>query len=385
MASIKRRPNGVWRARYRDGDGREHSRHFARRVDAQRWLDEVTASVLTGQYVDPRAGRIRFQKYAETWRTTVTHGPTTRNLVERTLRLHVYPVLGDQQIGSIRPTAVQSLVTTLGTTLAPRTVQLAYGYVVAIFHAAVRDKVVAASPCTGVRMPALRGGPVEIPPLSVLPVLVENLPDRFKVIPMWVIGSGLRPSEAFGLERRHVGFLRDRAVDVRQQLVRLGREPSYLGQPKTAKSRRTVPLASATLDALSAHLAEFPAREVEIDDRTDPRRSERRVAELLFTHENGQPVARHEWSKIWRPAARAAKLPERTGLHIVRHMYASVLIRAGESVKVMQERLGHSSAVTTLNTYAHLFPDSADRTRKALESALVDLAADSLRTADNGR
>jgi integrase len=146
-----------------------------------------------------------------------------------------------------------------------------------------------------------------------------------------------------------------------------------------------VPLASATLDALSAHLAEFPAREVEIDDRTDPRRSERRVAELLFTHENGQPVARHEWSKIWRPAARAAKLPERTGLHIVRHMYASVLIRAGESVKVVQEPLGHSSAVTTLNTYAHLFPDSADRTRKALESALVDLAADSLRTADIGR
>ena len=67
---------------------------------------------------------------------------------------------------------------------------------------------------------------------------------------------------------------------------------------------------------------------------------------------------------------------------MVRHMDASVLIRAGESVKVVQERLGHSSAVTTLNTYAHEWPDSADRTRKAVERALLDLAADSLRTAD---
>ena len=113
-------------------------------------------------YVDPRAGRIRFRNYAETWGTTVMHGPTTRNLVERTLRLHVYPVLGDQQIGSIRTTAVQSLVTSLGATLAPRTVHLAYGYVNAIFQAAVRDKVIPASPCVGVRMPAVRGGPVEI-------------------------------------------------------------------------------------------------------------------------------------------------------------------------------------------------------------------------------
>jgi len=48
MASIAKRPDGRWRARYRDDAGREHSKHFARKVDAQRWLDEVTASVVTG-------------------------------------------------------------------------------------------------------------------------------------------------------------------------------------------------------------------------------------------------------------------------------------------------------------------------------------------------
>lgn len=48
MASIQKRDNGQWRARYRDALGKEHARHFPRKVDAQRWLDQVTTSVITG-------------------------------------------------------------------------------------------------------------------------------------------------------------------------------------------------------------------------------------------------------------------------------------------------------------------------------------------------
>ena len=53
MASVTKRPNGQWRARYRDSAGNEHARHFARKVDAQAWLDGVTTAVQTGSYVDP--------------------------------------------------------------------------------------------------------------------------------------------------------------------------------------------------------------------------------------------------------------------------------------------------------------------------------------------
>src|SRR3954469_21100343 len=57
MASIARRPDGTYRPRYRDEHGKEHARHFKRKVDAQRWLDEVTAAVQTGTYVDPKRAR----------------------------------------------------------------------------------------------------------------------------------------------------------------------------------------------------------------------------------------------------------------------------------------------------------------------------------------
>ncbi len=59
MASISKRPDGRWRARYRDANGKEHAKHFDRKADAQRWVDEVTASIVTGRYVDPNAGGAR--------------------------------------------------------------------------------------------------------------------------------------------------------------------------------------------------------------------------------------------------------------------------------------------------------------------------------------
>ena len=68
-----------------------------------------------------------------------------------------------------------------------------------------------------------------------------------------------------------------------------------------------------------------------------------------------------------------------TGFHSLRHYYASLLIRHGESVKVVQARLGHASASETLDTYSHLWPDSDDQTRQAIDSVLGPLA-DSLRT-----
>ncbi len=65
--------------------------------------------------------------------------------------------------------------------------------------------------------------------------------------------------------------------------------------------------------------------------------------------------------------------------HSLRHFYASLLIRHGESVKTVQARLGHASAAETLDTHSHLWPDSDDRTRAAVD-AVMRGSADYLRT-----
>jgi integrase len=88
---------------------------------------------------------------------------------------------------------------------------------------------------------------------------------------------------------------------------------------------------------------------------------------LLFTNAADGAVWSNTWSVAWRKAAAPLGIPTRKGFHQLRHYYASLLIQAGESVKVVQERLGHASAAMTLNVYSHLWPDSEDRTRKAVD------------------
>ena len=122
---------------------------------------------------------------------------------------------------------------------------------------------------------------------------------------------------------------------------------------------RTIPLPQAVLDALALHLRTFPA-----DD-------------LVFTSSTGTPIRRTRFGEGWRDAVKGAGAPHGTGFHALRHFYASLLIRHGESVKTVQARLGHANAAETLDTYSHLWPDSNDRTRAAVRAVLL---ADSART-----
>ncbi len=368
MASIIKRPDGRWRARYRDAEGKEHARHFGRKVDGQRWLDEVTASVVTGQYVDPRAGRITFQDYAEAWRQSQVHRPSSAAHVETMLRRHAYPSFGGRQLASLRPSDVQSWVKKLGTdsdgrkALAPATVGVVHGLVAAIFKAAVRDRKLPSSPCDGIKLP--KREPRQIVALTTPAVLAltASVPPRYAGLITLAAGTGLRQGEAFGLTLDRVDFLR-RTLTVDRQLILLaGQQPQH-GPPKTRASYRSVPLPQVVLEALAEHLRQFP---VGGDG-------------LVFTTDSGGPLSRTRFSaSVWRPATKRAGL-DGVVFHELRHYYASLLIRHGESVKVVQARLGHATAAETLDTYSHLWPDSEDRTREAID-AVLGASADLVRT-----
>lgn len=91
----------------------------------------------------------------------------------------------------------------------------------------------------------------------------------------------------------------------------------------------------------------------------------------MFSDDKDRPIGRTWFNRaIWRPAVSAAGLPAGSHFHELRHFYASLLIEGGESVKVVQARLGHATADETLNTYAHLWPDTEDRSRAAVDAGL---------------
>ena len=381
MASISKRPNGKWRARYRDGDGREHARHFPRKADAQRWLDEVTTSMVTGQYVAPAAGQVTFREYAEQWRQAQLHRATSAAKVESILRLHAYPAFGGRPIASILPSEVQAWVK--GLPLAPSTVAVVHGVVAGVFRAAVADRRIVSSPCDGTRLPESVSDEVVPLTLGQVRTIAAALPSHLRALVTLAASTGLRQGEAFGLTVDRSGLRplsRQPALKVDRQLVTVEGEGQHLGPPKTKASRRTIPLPTVAVDALAAHLAEHPPTAQPMEHR-DGGKVWTEPVELVFTTASGSPLRRSHFSRHWREAVAAAGAPDGTTFHDLRHFYASLLIRHGESVKVVQSRLGHATAAETLDTYSHLWPDSEDRTRAAVDTVL-GAPADSVRTGE---
>jgi integrase len=88
----------------------------------------------------------------------------------------------------------------------------------------------------------------------------------------------------------------------------------------------------------------------------------------------GRPSMRGAFdSQVWRPALRRAvsRPPRDHGMHALRHLYASVLLDAGESVKALAQYLGPSDPGFTLRFYTRLMPTSHERTRRALNALLA--------------
>ena len=355
MASIAKRPDGRWRARYRDEDGTEHAKHFSRRIDAQRWLDETTASIVTGYYVDPRKASTLFRTYAAQWEKVQIGRGSTLSIIDNAVRLHINPELGSQRIGSIRQGDIQGLVKVLeGKNLAAGSVRNIYDTAARIFASAVDDRVIPASPCRRIKLP--RDAQGEIKPLTLAQVraLQVGMGD-LGVAVITMAGSGLRIGELLGLNASHVDFLR-RTIRVERQMSQSGE----LTPPKSRSSTRTVPVGQTVIEALAAYL--------EAGERhTGP----------LFVNVVGGPLTYRQWKPLWKTASDQAKVDATA--HSLRHFYASALIAGGASVKQVQTVLGHASAVVTLRTYAHLWPGDDDRTRSIID-AIFSVSADQVRT-----
>ncbi len=234
MSSVTKVPTG-WRARWRTPDGKSRSKTFARKIDAEKHLTGTDHAKLTGAYVDPGAGRITFRTYGEQWRAVQVHRPSTAVQLETNLRRHVYPTLGDQPIGAVRPSEVQAWVRSLAEVLEPSTVELVYRYMVAIFRAAAADRVISQNPAIGTRLP--KSEPRRIEPLEaeVVQAIIEAVPDRYRALVVLAAGTGLRQGECFELTLDRVDFLR-RQLTIDRQLVLLPGQGACSGRRRRRRA-----------------------------------------------------------------------------------------------------------------------------------------------------
>lgn len=359
MASIDRRPNGTYRARWREyPGGPQHTKAFTRKVDAERWLVKAQHDILSGVYVAPEAARTTLEGYSVLWleRMTPTWRSKTAELHENNLRRHIVPTLGARSLSSIRRSDVEALCASLP--LAPSTVGVVHQHLRELLEAAVEDGLLARNPANKARLPradAEKPQPVE---RAVLDAIAAELPDWMKIVVPLGVGAGLRQGEVSGLTVDRLNLLR-RTLRVDRQLQCVAGGVGELAPAKTESSNRTVPLPTVLVDALAAHLVDHP-----------------QTPEGFVLVQPGRgPVDSNQFGHAWRAACKAAKVP---GLryHRLRHTYASTLLSHGVNVKAVADWLGHASPTITLSTYAHLMPSDDDVARGVLDDVLASAAQD---------
>lgn len=335
----RRKPITRWQARYRGPDGKERSRLFDRRIDAERWLTDQEGRKLKGEWIDPEAGRIRFHRWAEEWWGTTTHlRPSSKARSEGILRNNLLPRFGDVPLVGIIPTDVRAFVSDLDAAgLAPATVRKTYNVLRAIMEAAEESGLIGRSPCVGIKLPKATSTEPRFLGPEELALLADAVPDRYRALVLVGGYGGLRFGELVGLTLPHIDFLRSRLTVVETIVEVAGH--LHRGPTKTGPSR-VVTLPRFVTESLAEHMCKYPPGD----------------EGLVFTAPEGGPIRRSIWrARVWVPATRQAKVhPLR--IHDLRHTAAAFAIKAGTHPKAIADRLGHASVTTTLNTYGHLFP-----------------------------
>lgn len=351
MANVKRRPDGRWRARYRDPSGREHARHFVRRVDAERWLVSVEGSKLHGDYVDPALGKRTFADYADEWLTTKA-GVSERTRINIVGRIENYarPSLGSMPLAAVRPMHARALVADLiARGLAPSTVKAVALTTGQVFAQAVRDGIIARSPFAGLDLPSERHREeAHFLDADQVNALATAIDDRYRSAIYVAAYGGLRAGELWALQLDRVNVLA-RTLDVVESVSEIhGRV--VVGPTKTGK-RRTITVPRFLAEMIGGHIGRYAS------------------SRFLFTAAQGGPVRhRNFMRRHFKPAVTRAGLPGALRFHDLRHTCAALLIANGRHLEEVKDYLGHSSIRVTSDRYGHLFPKARAELADALDA-----------------
>jgi integrase len=178
--------------------------------------------------------------------------------------------------------------------------------------------------------------------------------DPYRLVFDLMLATGVRPSEALAWQWQD--WSKVAGTITVQRVLNLRGEEAVFAEPKTARSRRTIPLPASANKALLEH---FVAA------------ADKAPTALVFPSPKGGPLdERALVRRHFKPILEAAELPATIRLYDLRHTHATALLVAGENPKVVSERLGHASITLTLDTYSHVLPTTQQAAAAKVEALL---------------
>lgn len=351
-----------YQARWRERPGGpQKTRQFARKIDAEQFLDSIRGGLVAGNYVDPNLGKQTFVAFADEWAAAQDWKATTRESWSP-VRKRLIPLLGERPIAMIDTLVLASARTELGKQYAHNTVVTTMSYATAIMRAAHAAGRIGRDPTKGLKQKKARAdeadgkvGPDDVPTREEATAILAGAPTSYRAaIALGV--TGLRVGEVLGMSADRIDPER-RLVTVDRQLQRID-GALVLTTPKAEKTR-TIKVPGFVALELRRHLRDH-------------------AGGLLFGGRRGTPMMRRDqfYASAWKPALRAAGLPEdRFVFHSLRHFCASQLLAEGAPLTAVAGHLG-DTVETVSRVYAHWLRDDRDVPAEVLDRLFAVSEAD---------
>ncbi|MCW2092432.1 UNVERIFIED_ORG: integrase [Rhodococcus erythropolis] len=377
MATIEsyKTANGTrYQVRYRKPDGKQtKKRGFEKKKAAEAFANTVEVQKLTGNYVDPTAGKVTVGKLGESWsrsRSGLTEN--TRAASDIAFRIHVLPKWGTKAISQIKPSEVKTWVAEMEDAgVGTATIEKALGVFRQIMDAAVDDLLIAGNPCRGAKAPKRKHVQRGYLTHQQVHQLAAEVTTHGLVV-LFLAYTGLRWGEMAALKVGSIDLDRQR-VNVTEAVAEVKGKLVW-GNAKTHE-RRTVPFPEFLAEPLAEQMRGksqsdlvFPGEQGAVL-RVSLYRP--RIFALAVARCRGVALRERAKQKARDEEVTYPEFPTITP-HDLRHTAVSMAISAGANVKAVQTMVGHASASMTLNTYADLFPDDLEAVAEALNKAALE-------------
>lgn len=341
-----------WLVRFRDPQGKQRSRSFDRKAQADAYDLTVRGQVRDATYVAPAAGKVTFTEYAERWLELQSHWKaSTRRSQTQMVRLRIEPHIGMTPMRVLNHSQLQAMVNKWAADYSAATVTTTFSCLRAVLAAAIDDKVIGSDPSIKVKVPTPpRRREVDLSHDDVARILGTAKPE---LLPFFatLAWCGLRLGEALGLEVADVDFLGG-SLRVERQMDTEDPNGGIVPHTKSAAGRRDVPVPDDLVTLCSAMLAQRRRADGSLDGTH------------LWCAPSGSRLQRTTVDSEVR------RIERRTGLtfsaHHLRHYYGASLVSAGVPVPQVAKQMGHASPQVTMRVYAYALRDDAAKGREAV-------------------
>ena len=332
--------------------------------------DKARVTLSTSNYVSPN--KITLGEYLTTWINEVHANQLKASTLERYKRVinrYLIPELGAIKLQDLRPSHVQGLYTSLltrstvtGNALSPQTVTL-IGAVLkkAIKYAVDVDGLIAVNPVNRVPLPKGKG---TIP----TPWSIQELNTFLEVARSHRLFFFFRLSAFTGARRGELLALRwsdfdGTAITISKNRLMAGNEVIEQNSTKGGTNgQRRVPLDRETIELFNVHRVNQLKERMALGENWQE-------TGYVFVQENGLPLYPHTPSDLFKKLLNKAGLRP-TRLHDQRHLHATELLRLGEPLHVVANRLGHRDAMVTATIYAHVSDQQAETASSTFANAV---------------